>query len=94
MTETPATSPAEPEAAPPQPANVGSPRPSVAPLPVLGFWDRVRNHKVMQWTLAYAAGAYTLLHGTEMVVSAMRTPVCRTMVSTSNSRVQVGRRQP
>src|SRR6266478_6072761 len=61
MTETPATSPAKPEAEPPQPANVGSPRPSVAPVPVLGFWDRVRNHKVMQWTLAYAAGAYTLL---------------------------------
>ena len=74
MTETPASSPAKPEAEPPQPANVGSPRPSVAPVSVLGFWDRVRNHKVMQWTLAYAAGAYTLLHGTEMVVSAMRWP--------------------
>jgi hypothetical protein len=29
-----------------------------------------------------------------MVVTWIRTPVCRTMVSMSNSRVQVGRRQP
>ena len=72
--EPPVTSPAEPEAVPPQPANVGSAPPSVAPAPVLDFWERLRQHKVMQWTLAYVAAAYTLLHGTEMVVGAMHWP--------------------
>jgi TolB-like protein len=39
-----------------------------------GFFDRLKHHKVMQWTLAYAAAAYTLLHGTEMVSSAFSWP--------------------
>jgi len=30
-------------------------------------WERIRQHKVVQWTLAYLAIAYTLLHGTEML---------------------------
>ncbi|HUK00754.1 MAG TPA: hypothetical protein VLW26_00590 [Steroidobacteraceae bacterium] len=39
-----------------------------------GVWDRLREHKVAQWTLAYAAAAYTLLHTVEMVSEAMEWP--------------------
>ena len=28
-------------------------------------WARLKHHKVVQWTLAYLAVAYTLLHGAE-----------------------------
>ncbi|HEY2275890.1 MAG TPA: hypothetical protein VGH61_10340 [Steroidobacteraceae bacterium] len=31
------------------------------------IWERVKAHKVVQWTLAYLAVAYTLLHGAEML---------------------------
>jgi len=37
-------------------------------------WQRLRRHKVAQWTLAYAAAAYTLLHVVEMVTEAMDWP--------------------
>jgi len=37
-------------------------------------WHRIKEHKVVQWTLAYAATAYTLLHGTEMVSEALEWP--------------------
>ena len=30
-------------------------------------WERVKAHKVVQWTLAYLAVAYTLLHAAEML---------------------------
>lgn len=30
-------------------------------------WGRIKAHKVVQWTLAYLAVAYTLLHGAEML---------------------------
>jgi hypothetical protein len=30
------------------------------------IWERIKAHKVVQWTLAYLAVAYTLLHGVEM----------------------------
>ena len=39
-----------------------------------GIWHRIKEHKVVQWTLAYAAAAYTLLHGTEMISEAMEWP--------------------
>jgi adenylate cyclase len=32
-----------------------------------GIWARLKAHKVVQWTLAYLAVAYTLLHGAEML---------------------------
>src|ERR1700730_16897547 len=38
------------------------------------FWVRVREHKVVQWTLAYAAAAYTLLHSAEMLSGALDWP--------------------
>jgi hypothetical protein len=39
-----------------------------APLPggsgfLRRIWERIKAHKVVQWTLAYLAVAYTLLHG-------------------------------
>jgi TolB-like protein/lipoprotein NlpI len=39
-----------------------------------GVWERIKRHKVAQWTLAYAAAAYTVLHGTEMVSNAFEWP--------------------
>ena len=35
------------------------------------LWMRIKEHKVVQWTLAYAALAYTLLHGAEMLGSSL-----------------------
>src|SRR4030095_3625634 len=35
---------------------------------------RIKEHKVLQWTLRYAAAAYTLLHGVEMVGNAFTWP--------------------
>jgi TolB-like protein len=39
-----------------------------------GLWDKLKRHKVVEWTLAYAAAAYTLLHGTEMLSDAQEWP--------------------
>jgi TolB-like protein len=39
-----------------------------------GVWERIRDHKVVQWTLAYAAAAYTVLHAVEMVSGALEWP--------------------
>jgi TolB-like protein/tetratricopeptide (TPR) repeat protein len=55
------------------------PAPSAAvPLepapPAAGPWQRLKEHKVIQWTLAYAAAAYTLLHGAEMLSDAQDWP--------------------
>jgi len=45
-----------------------------APAPSTSVWARIKEHKVVQWTLAYAAAAYTALHGTEMVSNAFEWP--------------------
>ncbi|MDE2136956.1 MAG: TIR domain-containing protein [Gammaproteobacteria bacterium] len=37
-------------------------------------WARIKAHKVLEWTLAYAAAAYTLLHVVEMLVNAFDWP--------------------
>src|SRR5262245_42262883 len=39
-----------------------------------GVWERIKHHKVVQWTLAYLAIAYTLLHGGEMVAGSLGWP--------------------
>src|SRR5579872_6700916 len=39
-----------------------------------GFWRRIKEHKIVQWTLVYAAAAYTLLHIVEMVGEAFDWP--------------------
>jgi hypothetical protein len=36
-----------------------------APVAPRTVWDRIKDHKVLQWTLAYSAAAYALLHGVE-----------------------------
>ncbi len=40
----------------------------------MSVWSRIKDHKVLQWTLGYAAAAYTLLHGVEMVGNAFTWP--------------------
>ena len=35
------------------------------------LWARLKAHKVVQWTLAYLAIAYTLLHGAEMLAGTL-----------------------
>jgi TolB-like protein len=44
------------------------------PQPVPGLWKRIQQHKVVHWTLAYAAAAYTLLHVVEMISGALEWP--------------------
>ncbi len=39
-----------------------------------GVWERLKQHKVAQWTLAYAAAGYTLLHAVEMLSEAQDWP--------------------
>ncbi len=34
-------------------------------------WGRLKDHKVVQWTLGYLALAYTLLHVAEMLRNAL-----------------------
>ena len=31
------------------------------------FWERIKRHKVVEWTLAYVAFAYAVLHGVQML---------------------------
>jgi adenylate cyclase len=61
----------EPAEAREPPAQEELARPTVAPQT---YWARVRDHKVVQWLVAYAAAAYTLLHIVEMVGAALDWP--------------------
>ena len=54
----------------------------LSPPSSLGVWERLRQHKVAQWTLAYAAGAYTVLHAVEMMSGALDWPHVVVRVST------------
>jgi adenylate cyclase len=61
----------------PEPPKVSAPKPAPAPAmadaagsavaPSRAVWQRIQEHKVVQWTLGYLALAYTLLHGAEML---------------------------
>ena len=42
-----------------------------AKLSATDLWERLKHHKVLQWTLAYVALAYTLLHGAEMLANSL-----------------------
>src|SRR6266702_4467786 len=42
--------------------------------PPATVWERLKQHKVLQWALAYAAAAYTLLHATQMVAESFDWP--------------------
>jgi TolB-like protein/lipoprotein NlpI len=44
------------------------------PVRSMSVWARIKEHKVAQWTLAYAAAAYAVLHGTELVSNALDWP--------------------
>ena len=56
------TAPAANQHLPPLPSAIGT------------LWDRLKQHKVVQWTVAYAAVAYTLLHGAEMLGGSLGWP--------------------
>jgi TolB-like protein len=47
---------------------------STAPAPSLSVWARIKEHKIAQWTLAYAAAAYALLDGTKILSEAFDWP--------------------
>jgi adenylate cyclase len=73
------TSPLAGGQSPPRGTNEGAPHASAGPAPAAtatgalaaapmrAIWERVKHHKVVQWTLAYLALAYTLLHSAEML---------------------------
>jgi adenylate cyclase len=73
------TSPPAGGQSPPRGTNEGVPHASAGPAlavtatgalaaaPIRAVWERVKHHKVVQWTLAYLALAYTLLHSAEML---------------------------
>jgi TolB-like protein/cytochrome c-type biogenesis protein CcmH/NrfG len=46
-----------------------APSPPVAPAKPSpdDFWARIRRHKVVEWTLAYVAFGYAMLHGVQML---------------------------
>ena len=68
MTEQPAAVPEPGASAPPTEA-------AAAHAPAfVEIWARIKEHKLMQWTLAYAAAGYTLLHGAEMLSEAQEWP--------------------
>jgi hypothetical protein len=62
-----------PEPIAPAPAPAARDAPSDAGV-LQAIWQRIKAHKVVQWTLAYLAVAYTLLHGAEMLVSSLSWP--------------------
>ena len=48
---------------------------SPASQPPDDFWARIRRHKVVEWTLAYIAFGYALLHGVQMLREAFEWPL-------------------
>jgi TolB-like protein len=63
--------PRHPKQPPKAPATQSSPAEAATKpqfgSPAAAVWRRVKQHKVVQWTVAYLALAYTLLHGAEML---------------------------
>ena len=39
------------------------------------IWDRIKRHKVVEWTLAYMAFGYALLHGVQMLRETFEWPL-------------------
>ena len=73
MDEPPPNTAPQPEPVPQTRAAAATPAAAPTSAPH-GIWVRLKEHKVMQWTLAYAAAAYTLLHGVEMLSEAQDWP--------------------
>ena len=67
------TGPAEPITPADTEPSAATRRPEGTP-PTSDLWSRLKQHKVVQWTLAYVALAYTLLHGAEMLGGALGWP--------------------
>jgi TolB-like protein len=67
MTESPLDSPEPPNTSPGNPSPAAADNALPTAVPTGAVWDRIKHHKVVQWTLAYLAIAYTLLHGAEML---------------------------
>jgi TolB-like protein len=68
MTEPSAPAPAEPDAPPP----AGAVHPKAPPT--RSAWDRIKEHKVLQWSLAYLGAALALAHGQDLVAHAFSWP--------------------
>ena len=67
MNESPLEEPGHPKPSTPNPAPAVTDAAAPEAGPTRAIWDRIKHHKVVQWTLAYLALAYTLLHGAEML---------------------------
>jgi TolB-like protein len=64
---------------PAQPHGAPSAPPATAdlvtePTGTRGLWAKIKRHKVVEWTLAYVAFGYALLHGVEMARDAFEWP--------------------
>jgi TolB-like protein len=68
----PTTGPMPPSSAPTEPLEDSGA--GTAPRALSAIWTRIKEHKVVQWTAAYGAAAYTLLHIVEMVSNALDWP--------------------
>jgi TolB-like protein len=69
--------PEDPQQASAPPADESEAKIAAAPTVIAaseGILERIKQHKVVQWMLAYAALAYTLLHGAEMLSSSLGWP--------------------
>jgi TolB-like protein/thioredoxin-like negative regulator of GroEL len=64
-----------------QPPRSGTTAAAVEPPPrvpgpsTASIWDRVKRHKVVEWTLAYVAFGYALLHGVQMLRETFEWPL-------------------
>jgi TolB-like protein/Tfp pilus assembly protein PilF len=67
MSESPLENPEQPIASTPPPATAVTDTAVPATTSTRDVWERIKQHKVVQWTLAYLALAYTLLHGAELL---------------------------
>src|ERR1700691_3045188 len=74
MNELPPEDVEQPKTSSPIPAAAVTDPADPAIAPARAIWARIKQHKVVQWTLAYLALAYTLLHGAEMLGSSLGWP--------------------
>jgi adenylate cyclase len=51
------------------------PPPRVPGPSIASIWDRIKRHKVVEWTLAYVAVAYAVLHGVQMLRETFEWPL-------------------
>jgi adenylate cyclase len=51
------------------------PPPRVPGPSTASIWDRIKRHKVVEWTLAYVAFGYALLHGVQMLRETFEWPL-------------------